>query len=166
MTLPTESIGSIPRPPAPLEGIEQFRLGKLSQAKLDTLYEDALKDTIARLEATGSPVISDGEQTKSSFATYPLLNLSNIASDGVTIPFEDGHTRQLPKLTAGPFKYGIHASTYVKVAKRYAHNPVKQAVISASALSLLYPAEGISGYSRKAFITDLIRETVADNRTG
>ena len=145
MTLPTESIGSIPRPPMLLEGIEQFKLGKLSQARLDALYEDALKDTIACLEATGSPVISDGEQTKSSFATYPLVNLSNIAADGVTISFADGHTRQLPRITAGPFKYGIHAGTYVKAAKRYAHNPVKQAVISASALSLLYPVEGVSG---------------------
>jgi 5-methyltetrahydropteroyltriglutamate--homocysteine methyltransferase len=51
MTLPTESIGSMPRPTALLEGIEQFRLGKLTQAKLYTLYEDALKDTMARLEA-------------------------------------------------------------------------------------------------------------------
>ena len=165
MTLPTESIGSIPRPPALLEGIEQFRLGKLSQAKLDALYEEALKDTIVRLEVTGSPVISDGEQTKSSFATYPLVNLSNIAADGVTIPFEDGHTRQLPRLTAGPFKYGVHAGTYVNAAKRYAHKPIKQAVISASALSLLYPAEGIHGYSRETFITDLIQETVADIRS-
>jgi 5-methyltetrahydropteroyltriglutamate--homocysteine methyltransferase len=72
MTLPTESIGSIPRPPALLEGIEQFRLGKLSQVKLETLYEDALKDTIACLEATGSPVVSEGEQTKSSLVTYRI----------------------------------------------------------------------------------------------
>jgi 5-methyltetrahydropteroyltriglutamate--homocysteine methyltransferase len=43
MTLPAESIGSIPRPPALLEGIDQFKLGKLSQSKLDALYEDALK---------------------------------------------------------------------------------------------------------------------------
>lgn len=49
MTLPTESIGSIPRPPALLEGIAQFKQGKLSRDKLDVLYEAALKDTIARL---------------------------------------------------------------------------------------------------------------------
>ncbi|ESS73853.1 methionine synthase vitamin-B12 independent [Methyloglobulus morosus KoM1] len=164
MTLPTESIGSIPRPPKLLDAIEQFRLGKLSRDKLDSYYDEALKDTIIRLEATGSPVISDGEQTKSSFATYPLTNLSNIAADGITIPFEDGHTRQLPKLTAGPFKYGIHAGAYVKAAKRYTNKPVKQAVISASALSLLYPGEGIAGYSREQFLEDLILETVADIR--
>ena len=96
MTLPTESIGSIPRPPELLAAIALFKQGKLSQDKLDTYYDQALRDTINRLEATGSPVISDGEQTKSSFATYPLVNLSNIAADGITIPFADGHTRQLP----------------------------------------------------------------------
>lgn len=165
MTLPTETIGSIPRPPALLAALEQFRAGKLSQDQLDGYYDAALKDTIARLEATGSPVISDGEQTKSSFATYPLVNLNNIAADGISIPFEDGHTRQLPKLTSGPFKYGIHAGTYVKAAKRYAHKPIKQAVISASALSLLYPAEAIPDYSQAQFLDDLVSETVSDIRS-
>jgi 5-methyltetrahydropteroyltriglutamate--homocysteine methyltransferase len=41
---------------------------------------------------------------------------------------------------------------------RYAHVPVKQAVISPSALSLMYPAKSIAGYSREQFIDDLLRE--------
>ena len=41
---------------------------------------------------------------------------------------------------------------------------MKQAVISASALSLLYPASGIDGYSRDAFTEDLLRENEADIR--
>jgi len=41
--------------------------------------------------------------------------------------------------------------------------PVKQAVISASLLSLLYPQDGIKGYTRAEFIADLFRE-VADIR--
>ena len=36
--------------------------------------------------------------------------------------------------------------------------PLKQAVISCSALSLMYPAEEIPGYSREEFIDDLLRE--------
>jgi len=32
------------------------------------------------------PVVSDGEQAKSSFATYPLDGLNNLAPDGVIIP--------------------------------------------------------------------------------
>src|SRR5712664_1873559 len=38
------------------------------------------------------------------------------------------------------------------------HVPVKQAVISPSALSLMYPAEGIPDYPREQFIEDLLRE--------
>jgi 5-methyltetrahydropteroyltriglutamate--homocysteine methyltransferase len=165
MSIPTESIGSIPRPPQLLEALREFRAGRLSRQQLDDGYDAALRDTIRRFEATGSPVISDGEQTKPSFATYPLHGLDNIAQDGIAIRFADGHTRQLPRLTKGPFRYGVQAGSYVKAAKRYATRPVKQAVISASALSLIYPPEGIAGYAREAFLDDLVAEAVADIRS-
>jgi 5-methyltetrahydropteroyltriglutamate--homocysteine methyltransferase len=164
MTIPTEPIGSIPRPPELLKGLNAFASGKLTETELNSLSEAALKDTIARFEATGSPVITDGEQTKPSFATYPIHGLSNLAPNGVIIPFADGHTRQLPKLTAGPFRYRIYASQYLDAAKKLAHVPVKQAVISASALSLLYPSEGLSDYPREAFLEDLVREHETDLR--
>jgi 5-methyltetrahydropteroyltriglutamate--homocysteine methyltransferase len=109
-------------------------------------------------------VLTDGEQTKPSFATYPLSGLKNLASDGAVIPFADGHTRQLPRLIAGPFRYGVHAAEYLKAAKAYTPKPVKQAVIAASALSLLYPATGIPEYPREAFIADLINEAEGDIR--
>ena len=124
--------------------------------------EAALRDTIRRLEETGSPVVSDGEQTKPSFATYPLVGLENLAGDGVAIPFADGHTRQLPRLARGPFSYGVRAASYLKTAQRYAKRPVKQAVISACALSLLYPPSGLLDYSRDDFIEDLIQNAVRD----
>lgn len=164
MSIPTEPIGSIPRPPALLEGIQACNAGRLSQPGLDSLYHAAIVDTIQRFEATGSPVITDGEQTKPSFATYPIHGLDNLAPAGVTIPFADGHVRQLPRLTAGPFRYKTYAEKYLEVAKRHAHVPVKQAVISASALSLLYPQSGIEGYSREAFVEDLLHENEADIR--
>ncbi len=141
-----------------------FQAGRASREALDAAYAEALKDTIQRLEETGSPVLTDGEQTKPSFATYPLSGLENLAPDGMTIPFADGHTRQLPRLTAGPFRYGVHAAEYLIAAKAYTHKPVKQAVISASALSLLYPQSGLPGYSRESFIADLITEAESDIR--
>jgi len=147
-----------------LAAMRTHAAGKISAEQLKTVEESALSDTISRLEETGSPVITDGEQTKPSFATYPLSGLEHLASDGVIIPFADGHTRQLPKLTAGPFRYGVHAVTYLTAAQRHAHRSVKQAVISASALSLLYPQGGIDGYSRETFLEDLIREAERDIR--
>ncbi len=44
------------------------------------------------------------------------------------------------------------------MARRYTHVPLKQAVISPSALSLLYPADEIPGYPREQFIQDLLGE--------
>jgi len=164
MSIPTEPIGSIPRPQVLLEGMQAFQAGRLSQKEMDSLYDAAVLDTIRLFEATGSPVITDGEQSKPSFATYPIHGLENLAPDGVTIRFADGHTRQLPKLNAGPFRYKTYADSYLGVAQKHAHVPVKQAVISASALSLLYPQNGIAGYSQDAFLADLLRENETDIR--
>ena len=164
MAIPTEPIGSIPRPPELIDGMQQFSAGQISQAQLDALFAQAVHETIQRFEATGSPVITDGEQTKPSFATYPIHGLPNLAPDGVTITFADGHVRQLPRLTAGPFRYRTYADAYLVAARQYTRVPLKQAVISASALSLLYPQDGLAGYSREACLDDLIREAEADIR--
>jgi 5-methyltetrahydropteroyltriglutamate--homocysteine methyltransferase len=164
MPIPTEPIGSIPRTPALLAAMLAHADGRISIEQLQTAEDVALRDTVARLEEIGSPIITDGEQTKPSFATYPLSGLGNLAADGAVISFADGHTRQLPKLTAGPFRYGVHAVSYLRAAQRHAHRPLKQAVISASALSLLYPQSGVPGYSRETFLEDLIDEAARDIR--
>jgi 5-methyltetrahydropteroyltriglutamate--homocysteine methyltransferase len=164
MAILTEPIGSIPRPVSLIQAITAFQLHQISQVALEDAYEHALQDTIERFEATGSPVITDGEQTKPSFATYPLTGLTNLAPDGVTIPFADGHVRQLPRLTASPFHYGVYTASYLQAARRYTQSPIKQAVISASAMSLLYPSQGIPGYTREEFLENLIRESAADIR--
>jgi len=156
ITIPTEPIGSIPRPLALIEAVSN---GNADDPALDPLYDEAIRDTITRFEATGSPVITDGEQRKyHNFWTYSVHGLPNTAPDGFKIPFKAGHIRRMPRLTAGPFRYRRQADSYLDVALRYAHLPVKQAVISPSALSLMYPAEGIEGYSRDQFIGDLLDE--------
>jgi 5-methyltetrahydropteroyltriglutamate--homocysteine methyltransferase len=64
----------------------------------------------------------------------------------------------MPRLTAGPFRFKLYADQYLDSAKQYAHLPLKQAVISPSALSLMYPAEDIPDYTRQQFIDDLLNE--------
>jgi 5-methyltetrahydropteroyltriglutamate--homocysteine methyltransferase len=156
MQIPTEPIGSIPRP---LRLIEAVATTDGTDPALDPLYEEAIRDTIARFEATGSPVITDGEQRKyHNFWTYCVHGLPNTAPDGFKIPFSAGHVRRMLRLTAGPFRYKRHADSYLDVALKYAHKPVKQAVISPSALSLMYPPDEIPDYPRQQFIDDLLRE--------
>ena len=156
MPIPTEPIGSIPRPPELLAAIAA---GDGTDPALDSLYDEAIRDTIARFEETGSPVITDGEQRKyHNFWTYCVHGLPNTSPDGFKIPFKAGHVRRMLRLTAGPFRYQRYADSYLDVAMRYARRPVKQAVISPSALSLMYPAEEIPGYPRTQFIEDLLGE--------
>jgi 5-methyltetrahydropteroyltriglutamate--homocysteine methyltransferase len=164
VTLPTEPIGSIPRSKELQEGMAAAAAGRLPAEKLEALFDDAVRDTIRRFEETSSPVITDGEQRKPSFATYPIHGAKNLMPGGVTIPFKDGHTRQLPLLNAGPFRYATFASSYLDAARRHARVPLKEAVISASALSLLYPQAGILGYPREAFLEDLVNEAEKDIR--
>src|ERR1700710_1834588 len=156
MIIPTEPIGSIPRTPRLLEAVAGL---DGTDPRLDALDEEAIRDTIERFEATGSPVITDGEQRKyHNFWTYSVHGLPNTAPDGFKIPFAAGHTRRMPRLTGGPFHYRRDADSYLDVALRYAHLPLKQAVISPSALSLMYPADALPGYSRDQFIEDLLHE--------
>lgn len=164
MKILTEPIGSVPRPQYLIDAFNAYDQMEIDEVAFKNLCDKAVKDTLQRFEETGSPVISDGEQTKPSFATYPLLGFENLAPEGVVIPFEDGHTRRLPVITAGPFRYSVYANNYFEMAKQFTKLPVKQAVISASAISLLYPAEEIKDYSREQFLNDLIKEATADIR--
>jgi 5-methyltetrahydropteroyltriglutamate--homocysteine methyltransferase len=157
MRIPTEPIGSIPRPARLLDALAAC--GDDSDPRLEPLYEEAIRDTLARFEATGSPIVTDGEQRKyHNFWTYCVHGLPNAAPDGFRIPFAAGHERRMLRLVAGPFRYRRYADSYMDVASRYTRRPLKQPVISASALSLMYPAEGIAGYPREAFLRDLLAE--------
>lgn len=144
--------------------MKAFGAGRISADALESLFDGAVRDTLRRFQETGSPVITDGEQRKPSFATYPVHGLDNLAPGGVTIRFADGHERQLPILTAGPFRYATYAASYLEHAQKYASAPMKEAVIAASALSLLYPQWGIPDYPREEFLEDLVREAATDIR--
>ena len=157
MPIPTEPIGSIPRSPELIAAV--LAAGDGNHPSLEPLYESAVRDTVEKFEATGSPVITDGEQRKyHNFWTYCVHGLPNASPDGFKIPFAAGHTRRMPRLSSGPFRYMRYADRFLDAAMRYASVAVKQAVISPSALSLMYPAQGLPGYSREEFIDDLIRE--------
>ena len=163
MDIPTEPVGSIPRPLALLEAIKLY--GDGTDPRLDPLYDQAIRDTIEKFEATGSPVITDGEQRKyHNFWTYSVEGLPNTSPNGFRIPFAAGHVRRMPRLTAGPFRYRRYADLYMEQALLYAKVPLKQAVISPSALSLMYPENGIPDYPLDVFIEDLISEHVTEGR--
>ncbi len=173
MSIPTEPVGSLPRPMKLQEAIADYDAGKITKEDLKVFQDEACEDSIKRMEATGAPIVSDGEQRVSSFATYPLADTlagtglaDNLAGDGQYFAiFTDGHHRQLPRLTGGPFKYKTYAAEYLKEAMKTATTPLKQAVIAPSMLYLLYPLDGeIEGYTREQFADDLVNECEKDIR--
>ncbi len=173
MPIPTELVGSLPRPMKLQEAYADYDEGKITWEQLEAAQDEAAEDSIKRLEATGEPIVTDGEQRESSFATYPITQTlagtglaENLAGDGQFFAiFDDGHHRQLPRLTGGPFRYQTFAAEFVEKNKAIASHPVKQAVISPSMMMLLYPLEGeIDGYTRDEFLADCVDECEKDIR--
>ena len=107
--IPTEPVGSIPRPLKLQQAYADYDEKKNTKAQLEEEQNKAVADTIKRFEATGSPIITDGEQRVSSFATYPIAD--TLAGSGLAphlapggqyfAIFADGHNRQLPKSPVG-----------------------------------------------------------------
>ncbi|HWE09447.1 MAG TPA: hypothetical protein VG325_08830 [Solirubrobacteraceae bacterium] len=173
MPIPTELVGSLPRPMKLQQAYADHDEGKISFEELQAAQDAAAEDSIKRLEATGEPIVTDGEQRESSFATYNLTDTlagtglgRGLAGDGQFFAiFDDGHHRQLPRVTEGPFRYKTYASEFVAKNKRIATHPVKQAVISPSMMMLLYPLDGeIPGYARDEFLQDCVSEAEKDIR--
>lgn len=171
--IPTEPVGSLPRPSKLQEAYAGYDAGTVTKEQLQALQEESAKDSIERAEQTGAPIISDGEQRWSSFATYPITDTlagtglaANLAPGGQFFAiFSDGHGRQLPKLTGGPFRYEHFAAESLKKSMAMANKPLKQAVIAPSMIVLLYPLKDeVPGYSREDFEADIVDECERDIR--
>ncbi|KAN0023256.1 hypothetical protein ACTFIU_011423 [Dictyostelium citrinum] len=173
-----EPIGSLPRSFELIDSINNFRNKVIDCSTLEKKCNCAVQKTIEELIQSNQNVVTDGEQSKISFIGYPLFQSNQVdgdghvgmdRKDGVCIPFEDGHTRLIPFLNGKnlPFKYARYAGDFVKEAKPFVPEGVKykQAVISPSAMSLIYPSYGISDYPKVEFINDLINESEKDIRS-
>jgi methionine synthase II (cobalamin-independent) len=170
--IPTEPVGSLPRPSKLQAAYADYDAGSITREQLEAEQDEAVKDSISRGEATGAPIISDGEQRWSSFATYAITD--TLAGTGLAdhlaptggqyfAIFADGHHRQLPRLTGGPFRYKTHAADTLAKSITFATKAMKQAVIAPSMLALLYPLEEeVPGYSREEFENDLVDECEKD----
>ena len=133
--IPTEPVGSLPRPSKLQAAYAAYDAGEITREQLEAEQEEAVQDSIRRMEEAGAPIVSDG------------------------------HHRQLPRLTGGPFRYKTYAADTLAKSIKYATKPMKQAVIAPSMLSLLYPLnEEVPGYAREQFEEDLCNECEKDIR--
>ncbi len=133
--IPTEPVGSLPRPSKLQAAYAEYDAERITKEQLEAEQEEAVRDFIDRMVAAGSPTVSDGEQWGSSFATYLFADTlegtglaPNLAPGGEYFAmFADGHHRQLPRLTGGPFRYKTYAADTlarpIKLATRLRSRP-------------------------------------------
>ena len=191
ISIPSQQIGSIPRTEALVNARIQYESDLLPLQDLHQIEKEAVEQTVRELDrVAGSDIVTDGEQTKPSFLTYPIYDLVydryKFDEKCFRITFSDGrmkikvslvlhflfvlgHVRTLPRLVKAPFQYATYAYKYLDVAKKLTDKPIKQAVITASALSLVYAPHllktyHIENYSHEQFLKDLVNECEKDIR--
>ena len=174
MGIPTELVGSLPRPTHLQKAFADYDAGKISHGDLVNAQDLAVRDSLFHLAATGEPLITDGEQRASSFATYPVTDTlggtgpaENLAADGQYFAiFDDGHHRQLPRLTKGPFKYKTYAYENFRKSEPLSAWACNEAGRHRTVYDILvYPLNGdVEGYSREQFEEDLVDECEKDIR--
>jgi 5-methyltetrahydropteroyltriglutamate--homocysteine methyltransferase len=167
----------------------QYETNLLSVEEFQQIEKEAIEQTVRELDQiAGATIVTDGEQTKHSFLTYPIYDLLSdrykFDENCFRITFTDGkstnafsfmylyqlgHVRTLPRLVKAPFQYATYAYKYLDVAKKLTNKPIKQAVITASALSLVYAPHLIKphlieNYSHEQFLNDLVNECEKDIR--
>jgi 5-methyltetrahydropteroyltriglutamate--homocysteine methyltransferase len=107
----------------------RYHYGGIGSEHLNDYCIRAVQSTIEELEATGSKIITDGEQTKPSFLTYPISKLIDeyytISQDCFSLKSIDGHHRGLPRLIKAPFRYATYAHTYIDMARQFTKLPIK-----------------------------------------
>ena len=139
--------------------------GRISSAALDDLFDDAVRDTLRRFEATGSPVDHRRRAAQAELRDVPGRRAHEPRAGRRHDPVRGrphpaaaaAHERPVPLRHAG-------VVLPRRRARRARPRPLKQAVISASALSLLYPGDGLEGYSRDTFVEDLVDQAADELR--
>ncbi|CAF2617864.1 unnamed protein product [Rotaria sp. Silwood2] len=76
ISIPSELIGSIPRTNELLEARLRYESDLITIEDLRKIEKKAVEQTVVELDQlTGSMILTDGEQTKPSFLTYPIYDL-------------------------------------------------------------------------------------------
>ena len=141
--IPTETVGSLPRPAKLQAAYAEYDAGNISKEQLEAEQDEAVMDSITRLEATGSPIVSDGEQRWSSFATYPLAD--TLAGTGLA-----------PNLAPAGQYFAITCEHFAIACEQVTRNPRHS-----RRLSPLRPRAGRDGRTRRRFPRGTMRPSTS-----
>lgn len=165
--IPTTVVGSLPRPPELIEASRVYLEDPSdpNRRRLEAATQTTLAENIRRQSAIdGLNEISDGEAWKRyGFALYPVQGAEEAFrfGEGITISFEDGHTRRLPLLVRRPALRETGVDHFDQAKELAGNRPLKAAIISPSALALAYQKD-VDGYPKDAFIHDVLAYLEAD----
>lgn len=162
MMLPTEPVGSMPPPADVVVASRAIEAGTMTELQAEPVYAAAVRDTVLRFIEIGSPVVPDAGQRP----TRPVLSLGAVGSSGGgrRRHVEASRDSVLPPTVRGPLYYADYADRFVRELRRETALPIKQSLVAPSTLSLLYPAEPLPGYTREAFLADLVEEHAKEVR--
>lgn len=103
-------VGSLPRPQAVVDLLARKEAGEpYDRAAFDAVMGESVAEIVRRQRAAGIDVVSDGEQSKASYATYVKDRLSGFSGDSPAMRGADledfpGYFRKLMARRAGAVK--------------------------------------------------------------
>ena len=71
--IPTEPVGSLPRPSRLQEAYAQYDAGEITREQLESEQDTAVRDSIEHLEATGAPIIWPGQGASTSRSSPTVI---------------------------------------------------------------------------------------------
>ena len=149
MTLPTEPIGSIPRPPDLQAAMQAAADGRIADDELAARFDAAVVDT---LHASRRPARRSSPTANSA---NPALPPTPSPGSPTSIPAASrSRSPTATPVSCRASRQGRSATpprpwSYLDSAREHTTAQLKQGVISASALSLLYPQDGIDRLLRE-----------------
>lgn len=117
----TTHVGSLPRPADLLPLLVRKERGEAyDEGELDRLVSQAVADIVERQQAAGVDIVSDGEMSKPSYATYVQERLTGFGGEYPTRPPRDmaGFSRLSRQMQDGGF------AAKGAVPRRYCVGPV------------------------------------------
>ncbi len=135
---PTTVVGSWPRPKWLMEAFDDFAEKRLSEKKLTSYMDDAVKIALKDQELAGIDMVSDGEQRRFSFlaviaekvAGFELMNIIDLARGRADV-LQTIEEMMLPKSVPQPIatrairRNRPIALDELKFAKKYTDRPIK-----------------------------------------
>src|SRR3989475_13229590 len=90
MTIRSDVVGSLLRPPALVQARADFEAGRLAPAEFKRIEDQAVDEAIALQEAAGLDVVTDGEQRRYAFFGHLVDALEGFDKfGGWALPFHD-----------------------------------------------------------------------------